>query len=365
MKNIELSSDSDWSKINEPESFVIKGNYAKKDVFSDFFSGAVLPHDSEISLERTRSLIQAAEVYTGTDFFDATELFFVEITPELASDLLNFNMENNRNITESYVASYARLMKEGRWGISAPLMFSDTGCLIDGQHRLSAVVRAQAPQCFLVILGLPSKVAGNIDRGRRRSSIDVTRMGGMTWVKNVHASTAKFMQAELASVRVSTHDPGNPYEVQELYQVARKIDTEHLISFLVRYEDGIKFAVDNIGQHGPKSIGPILSVIAKAYYCHPDKRERLKEFCICLRTGEVVQGNLDNAAMQFNTQMHTFRIERDSKGGANWSAKLQSEVIRYCQSALFSFLKGQSSKKLNPAKKDLFPLIDIPLIEIL
>jgi hypothetical protein len=307
------------------------------DTFGTLLSEGCLKQSPDVTFDQTRKLIQEAEISTGSDFFDLLEIFSVEITPEIAQKLLDCNIDNNRPISSAYVSSYAKKMREGQWGFSSPLIFSSHGALIDGQHRLNAVIKAKIAQKFIVIVGLPDETAGNIDRGRRRTAIDVSTMAGLSWVKGKHTSTAKFMTATL--------------DAEKNYKVKESFETEDLLPFLEKYHEGIIFAVDVVGLHGDNSLGTIMSVIAKAYYSHPDMRQRLWEFGTCLKKNTTQQGVSDNAALLLGKKIRDLKEARTARGGANWSPYLHSEVIKYTQAALFHFLKNTNPERLKTTKK--------------
>lgn len=69
---------------------------------------------------------------------------FITITPEMAKQMLERNYEKNRSIRHADVATYAADIKSGNWHPmrSQPIVFTKDGILIDGQHRLHAVVLA-------------------------------------------------------------------------------------------------------------------------------------------------------------------------------------------------------------------------------
>ncbi|NUN01320.1 MAG: hypothetical protein HUU41_09415 [Bryobacteraceae bacterium] len=63
------------------------------------------------------------------------------ITPELARQWLERNVRN-RPISENTVIAYGLDMLEGRWQYDgAPIRFDTDGNLIDGQHRLSRLLK--------------------------------------------------------------------------------------------------------------------------------------------------------------------------------------------------------------------------------
>src|SRR5437870_5147015 len=69
----------------------------------------------------------------------------MEVGPELATRWLEGNV-HNRKLREDVVARYARDMKAGRWLLThEPIAFNKNGdTLVDGQHRLWAVVESGA-----------------------------------------------------------------------------------------------------------------------------------------------------------------------------------------------------------------------------
>ena len=292
--------------------------------------------------ENLRSLIQKAESATETA---SLEVFPVTITPELAKILLDFNLNNNRKISAYTVAKYAKKIQQGQWGNSSPITFSDKNHLIDGQHRLKAVIKAGIPVPFPVMLGIPEETAENFDRGRRRTITDVSRVAGLDWVTDKHAATARWMCATKVDV------PG-----KKRFE-APTLETEDLLPVLSQYRDGIEFAVKVAGSARELSLSTILSVIAKAYYVHPEKHKRLKEFGFCLKTGEIARsGSQDNAALQLVTKVRRLKEDHHKSRGANWSPGLHSECLLLTHQALDLFLKEISARKLMPADADLFPL---------
>lgn len=73
------------------------------------------------------------------------------ITPEMASRWLRDHNEGNRSIKAAVVKKYAQDIVEGQWRITHQcIAFDNTGHLVDGQHRLSAVVLAcKAIQAYI------------------------------------------------------------------------------------------------------------------------------------------------------------------------------------------------------------------------
>lgn len=69
---------------------------------------------------------------------------WVMVTPDVAKKLLGINYKNQRNVSQSRVEVYARDMEEGHWNPQSqyPIRISSDGQVIDGQHRLLAVIKS-------------------------------------------------------------------------------------------------------------------------------------------------------------------------------------------------------------------------------
>lgn len=105
----------------------------------------------------------------------------VYITPELAQEWLGSNTDN-RNKRAAHVRNLARDMTEGRWQLTGDaIRFDWNGRLIDGQHRLEAVILSGVTIGSLVIHGLPPHAREVIDTNAKRSSADALRFNGFEY----------------------------------------------------------------------------------------------------------------------------------------------------------------------------------------
>lgn len=99
-----------------------------------------------------------------------------QITPEMATEYLA-TQGINRNVRKRHVAKMARDMNNGNWRWTGePISFDTSGALLDGQHRLKAVIMSGTTQKFLVLRNLESAVRDVVDTGAARTMADVLRM---------------------------------------------------------------------------------------------------------------------------------------------------------------------------------------------
>lgn len=91
------------------------------------------------------------------------------VTPAKARKWLD-NNAGNRPIVAARVARYAALMKAGKWEMNGEtIILGPKEELIDGQHRLSALIEANVSVVLLVARGVPVTARPTIDIGKSRS----------------------------------------------------------------------------------------------------------------------------------------------------------------------------------------------------
>lgn len=104
-----------------------------------------------------------------------TEIKKILVTPELAKEYLSHNTLN-RVLNKRYIGKYVEEMKKGLWTLSNDaIIFSENGRLLNGQHRLNAVVQSGVSCEFLVGFGYPESTFNVLDSGKARSAGDVLR----------------------------------------------------------------------------------------------------------------------------------------------------------------------------------------------
>lgn len=100
------------------------------------------------------------------------------ISPELAEGILETCNHNNRTLRPNNVNAIAQAIQSGEWVVTHQgIAFSKSGRLLDGQHRLAAIVKAGIGVEMVVVRGLSDEAAVffGIDIGVRRSTADQLR----------------------------------------------------------------------------------------------------------------------------------------------------------------------------------------------
>lgn len=151
------------------------------------------------------------------------------ITPKTAKEYLKFNV-SNRPLHTKTVEFYAEQMRKGQWKLNGEgICFAEGGALLNGQHRLQAVVRAGVPVQMLVIRGADNDSFVTYDSGRSRkvSDIfaisDIPNYAGISTIVNkyirLHLNNNLFNQKAIKQINISRQDILDEYNKSpELYQ---------------------------------------------------------------------------------------------------------------------------------------------------
>ncbi|QMW06396.1 hypothetical protein [Spirosoma foliorum] len=147
------------------------------------------------------------------------------ITPELAQQILDGNTDN-RPCKERHVKFLADQMRSGDWQVTGdPIKISASGRLLDGQHRLRAILLSETAQHVYVARHCEEEIFSVLDTGRARSASDVLATSGMKNFTCMAAAIKLLILKERGSlptmggkVKVITH--------AEILDFARKYDLE-------------------------------------------------------------------------------------------------------------------------------------------
>lgn len=102
----------------------------------------------------------------------------IEVSPALAEKWLQKNTHNRKLVT-ARVAQYAADMRKGDWQFNGEaIKLAADGTILDGQHRLEAILDADVTLQLLVITGLPLQAQESMDQGRPRAFGDTLKLRG-------------------------------------------------------------------------------------------------------------------------------------------------------------------------------------------
>jgi hypothetical protein len=120
----------------------------------------------------------------------------IELTPELATLLLEKNPDNRR-LKEEEIRKMVDDIRAGMFALNGePIIVSSCGLLNDGQNRCTAVVRAGRSIKTLMVFGVARESRTTVDQGAIRTPGDFLHMKGIPDGNNVAAVASLLWQFE-------------------------------------------------------------------------------------------------------------------------------------------------------------------------
>lgn len=111
----------------------------------------------------------------------------VIVTPDLAKYWLTKSTVN-RKLNKASVLAFSEQMKIGNWRLSTQgIEFGISGRLLNGHHRLHAVIKADIPISFVVWKDVDDNLFDVFDTGVNRTAGDVLNMEGVHNYNNIAA----------------------------------------------------------------------------------------------------------------------------------------------------------------------------------
>ena len=128
----------------------------------------------------------------------------ITVNPQVAKEILRRGApkhvlwKKNRKITNAQVEKLKTKMDNGEWILAQPLMFASEDKLLDGQHRMHAVIQHGNSVDFISLSGYEGITFGQIDANIQRGIAD--------WLTIKGEDLPKDLSPLLKHVWNDTHD---------------------------------------------------------------------------------------------------------------------------------------------------------------
>lgn len=249
---------------------------------------------------------------------------FETITPKLAAQLLKKN-DINRKIRERKVNRLVQTIRSGQWKVNGEsICIAEDGTLLNGQHRLTAVVASKTPIVTLVARGLGKDVMPTIDIGNPRSAADHLRMASYTGNVGALAAAVKICLSFTAG---QYGDKKMSMSPQEMFTFLK--DNRRILKSQELFEDNAAL----------NAILPPSAVIATHYMFSRIDMDKANTFFHLLETGE----NLGKTSPILKLRGELLILRNESKRG---------EIRRR---AFLHFLCTAFDAYLNDRRVDMLP----------
>ena len=200
----------------------------------------------------------------------------IKITPEIAKDYLK-NNNHNRPISDHTVTKYSNDMKDGNWHTNgAPIILSNKGQVIDGQHRLSAIVRSGVAIETLLVEGVDPSAFKTVDIGKKRTGADALA----TFDKKYRKDGALLA----AAVSIITQFTSHGVFKEELRN--KKPNHSELIKYVENNKGLLRSCDFAKGLQGAKKFVPLSCLVALHFLFSKKDINKCEDFFFKLNTGE-------------------------------------------------------------------------------
>ena len=159
----------------------------------------------------------------------------VTMTPQWASQLLGQTKQRNRKFKRRHLERLTSTIQSGNWYITAQgIALDQDNNILDGQHRLAAVVRAEKPIQIMLGRNLDPGIFNVVDTGSTRTAGDALDILGSSKGKTVAAALKNYqLYYQYPKVKWSgNHTPAHT-EVTKLYDL-HKDYVESMIEEIAR-----------------------------------------------------------------------------------------------------------------------------------
>lgn len=242
----------------------------------------------------------------------------VFITPEMALKFLEGTTVANRSISERRVDSYVAEIKRGDWTFNHQgIALDKDGNLIDGQHRMWAIVRADQGVWMMVSKGDINR--DNIDSGGVRSVADqMFLLDGTHHSKMLVSRACICHEIEMGSIDTSS-----------------KLTLALARESYAHYQEGLEWSVRDLGSKRTFGTAPFAGTLA---YGHATNPEKVAEFTRQVRDGE---------GLVKSDPAYPLREKLLSMSGGTLHYT-RYEVVAMTMRALLAYLKGERLMVIKP-----------------
>lgn len=198
----------------------------------------------------------------------------------MASKILKKNT-NNRPVSDGTVKRYAKAMKDGKWHFNGePIIIASDDSLLDGQHRLQAIIASGLPQPMIMVKGVNKNAYKTIDVGKKRSAADALATYDKDYTKH-RAIIA-------AAITTISHFKNWSYDEHARSNVMYH---EDVIDFLEKNKKLLKSVGFIAPMSGAKKLAPYSCLVALHFLFSQKDNALSQDFFNKLNSGEGLSKN--------------------------------------------------------------------------
>ncbi len=261
------------------------------------------------------------------------------VTPDTAKAYLQKNTAN-RSLRPLAVSEYVAEMKAGGWVLGCDAIgFDRNGTLINGQHRLNALIKSGLSFEFIVARDLPVKSIDALDIGKRRMLHERLTIAG---------NKLNARQTNICSLLIT------PWSSNHLVRVKTSVQREMLVAVHKEYKE----AIDQVTSMVSNINGCELA--AGVYLANHASYSEVRDFLNLVTTGVRYDGTSqqgDSAARLYREYRINMRA-RSKRGNDMQNFRLAvTAAEKFASKAPVSSLRAYQQNPFFDMERDIFALI--------
>jgi hypothetical protein len=236
-----------------------------------------------------------------------------KITPAVAETYLA-TMKRNRKLRVRLVERYADSMSAGQWKLTGePIKFNKDGELIDGQHRLAAVIRSGKTIEADVRRDLHPDVFMELDTGGVRSPGDLLQIAGYDYTTNIASAIRQANSIlEVESGVIKPTSMGK-----------KRVAPSVLLEWCEEHQEELREAVRETMTKDAKVVCSPPSLHAALYFLFAQyNRKAAREFFAALTTGLGFEHAEHDPIYMLRKQLLSFKGNKNIKRPSYYKAAL-------------------------------------------
>lgn len=266
------------------------------------------------------------------------EYLVESINPEKAKAYLSMS-KGNRKLAPAVVKMFARDMASGNWKCThQAIAFDENGVLIDGHHRLSAVIKAGVNVNMLVARNVPHDTIEYVDTGRCRSLRDTL------YYVDGFESPALRNSNTLATLKLA---------VQYGYKSDWQLSNAERMAFLEHFKKEFEMLYSaSISRHDPSMTAPIRAGLFAGLLCG-EKYEDIYNFC-------SVWSNSDTRGCEDRNYTVILNLRRQLDNAKLKRMKIaRDKQYSMAQNALWNFINNTPVRTVKETETPRYPIAPI------
>lgn len=223
------------------------------------------------------------------------------IGPKKARQYLDL-MPRNRRQRGRVKDRYIKAMSKGQWKLTGEaIKFNTKGELIDGQHRLEAVIESGKSVEILVCRNVPDEAFMELDTGATRTPADLLTVAGYDYTSGVSSAIRHI--TSIYKVEAGTISPSS---------LAReRVDPETLLEYAEAHSDRLVEAVKKTMSRQAKTVLSPPSMFAALYYIFAEHNQKgAEEFFATLIDGIGYEHGKIDPVYQLHRLLAQFKADK-------------------------------------------------------